>query len=225
MKLKKIASLMLAGVMAVSMLAGCSNGTKPDDGEKDPVVDSSLTGKVIAALDEDTTKNVEFKADSNLESVLKKVVSNIGYDGVKNGSFDWKTLTAIDPDLGTSNQLANVGEGGGSEDTDKKESVAVFAEHVSGVGKNAATVAKELAKKIDDRSNVGKLNTVTDISWDKLPAYSADYIDKDGDSYWYDFDYTAGVAVVEVSDASTGETEYLVAVTVTRTPTQTYKHA
>ena len=28
MKLKKIASLMLAGVMAISMLAGCSNGTK-----------------------------------------------------------------------------------------------------------------------------------------------------------------------------------------------------
>ena len=223
MKLKKIASLMLAGVMAVSMLAGCSNGTKPEDDKKDPAVNTGLTGNVIAALDEDTTKNVEFKADSNLETVLKKVVSNIGYDGVKNGNFSWETLTAIDPDLGTSNQLANVGEGGDTEETDKKESVAVFAEHVSGKGMNAATVAKELAKKIDDRSNVGKLNT-TDISWEKLPAYSGDYT-KDDDSYWYDFDYTAGVAVVEVSDASTGETEYLVAVTVTRTPTQTYKHA
>ena len=31
MKLKKIASLMLAGIMAVSMLAGCNGGTTPND--------------------------------------------------------------------------------------------------------------------------------------------------------------------------------------------------
>ena len=31
MKLKKIASLMLAGVMAVSMLAGCNNGPVNDN--------------------------------------------------------------------------------------------------------------------------------------------------------------------------------------------------
>ena len=37
MKLKKIASLLLAGIMAVSMLAGCKTGTTPHD-EKTPVV-------------------------------------------------------------------------------------------------------------------------------------------------------------------------------------------
>ena len=36
MKLKKIASLALAGIMAVSMLAGCSNeGNTPDNNEED----------------------------------------------------------------------------------------------------------------------------------------------------------------------------------------------
>ena len=223
MKLKKIASLMLAGVMAVSMLAGCSNGTKPDDGEKDPVVDSSLTGKVIAALDEDTTKNVEFKADSNLEAVLKKAVQNAGSAWTNVNSIVYGDLTAIDDDLGDSNKLAAVSTASKTEDTDKKESKAVFVEKVQGQGKNVATIVKELADKVDDRK-VG-VTGGTDVAWKDLRAYSSDYTDNDGETYWYDFDYTAGVAVVAVSDAVTGATNYIVAVTVTRTPTQTYKHA
>ena len=223
MKLKKIASLALAGVMAVSMLAGCSNGTKPDDGEKDPVVDSSLTGKVIAALDEDTTKNVEFKADSNLEAVLKKAVQNAGSDWNNLNGITYDDLTVIDDDLGDSNKLAAVSTAGKTEDTDKKESKAVFVEKVEGQGKNVATIVKELAKKVDDRE-VG-VTGGNYVAWKDLRAYSSDYTDNDGETYWYDFDYTAGVAVVAVSDAVTGATNYIVAVTVTRTPTQTYKHA
>ena len=204
MKLKKIASLMLAGVMAVSMLAGCSNGTKPDDGEKDPVVDSSLTGKVIAALDEDTTKNVEFKADSNLEAVLKKAVQNAGSAWTNVNSVVYDDLTAIDDDLGDSNKLAAVSTAGKTEDTDKKESKAVFVEKVQGQGKNIATIVKELANEVDDRT-VG-VTGGDNVAWKDLPAYSSDYTDNDKKTYWYDFDYTAGVAVVAVSDAVTGET-------------------
>ena len=223
MKLKKIASLMLAGVMAVSMLAGCSNGTKPDDGEKDPVVDSSLTGKVIAALDEDTTKNVEFKADSNLEAVLKKAVQNAGSAWTNVYNIVYTDLTAIDDDLGNSNKLAAVSTAGKTEASDKKESKAVFVEKVEGQGKNIATIVKELANEVDVRK-VG-VTGADDVAWKDLPAYSSDYTDNDKKTYWYDFDYTAGVAVVAVSDAVTGATNYIVAVTVTRTPTQTYKHA
>ena len=223
MKLKKIASLMLAGVMAVSMLAGCSNGTKPDDDKKDPVVDSSLTGKVIAALDEDTTKNVEFKADSNLEAVLKKAVQNAGSAWTNVDKIVYTDLTDIDDDLGDSNELAAVSTAGRTEDSDKKESKAVFVEKVQGQGKNIATIVKELANEVDVRK-VG-VTGANDVAWKDLPAYSSDYTDNDKKTYWYDFDYTAGVAVVAVSDAVTGETNYIVAVTVTRTPTQTYKHA
>ena len=223
MKLKKIASLALAGVMAVSMLAGCSNGTKPDDGEKDPVVDSSLTGKVIAALDEDTTKNVEFKADSNLEAVLKKAVQNAGSAWTNVYNIVYTDLTAIDDDLGNSNKLAAVSTAGKTEASDKKESKAVFVEKVEGQGKNIATIVKELANEVDVRK-VG-VTGADDVAWKDLPAYSSDYTDNDKKTYWYDFDYTAGVAVVAVSDAVTGATNYIVAVTVTRTPTQTYKHA
>ena len=220
MKLKKIASLMLAGVMAVSMLAGCSNGTKPDDGEKDPVVNTGMTGSVIAALDEDTTKNVEFTADSNLEAVLKKAIQNAGYNGLDD--IKASTLNAIDSDISKNSQLANVGvTSDGSKDSDKKESNATIVVTLEGNGMNETTVAKQLAAEID-KKNVGKASN-KNVGWDELPEYSYTFQDDDGKDFWYDFDYTAGVAVVDVSNAVTGETTYVVAVTVTRTPTQTYK--
>ena len=220
MKLKKIASLMLAGVMAVSMLAGCSNGTKPDDGEKDPVVNTGMTGSVIAALDEDTTKNVEFTADSNLEAVLKKAIQNAGYNGLNN--IKASTLSDIDSDISKNSNLANVGvTSDGSKDSDKKESNATIIVTLEGNGMNETTVAKQLAAEID-KKNVGKASN-KNVGWDELPEYSYTFKDDDGKDFWYDFDYTVGVAVVDVSNAVTGETTYVVAVTVTRTPTQTYK--
>ena len=81
MKLKKIASLMLAGVMAVSMLAGCSgNGGNGGDNNNDDVVDTSVLGVdgIVSLLDEDTTKSVTFSADNSLQNALNKVVSEIG---------------------------------------------------------------------------------------------------------------------------------------------------
>ena len=222
MKLKKIASLMLAGVMAVSMLAGCSNGTKPDDDKKDPTVNTGMAGNVIAALDEDTTKNVEFTADSNLETVLKKAVQNAGFDNLKT-QVDAEALNAIDSDISKNGMLDNVAMGGESKSTDKEESKATYVDILKSNGMNDSTIVKQLAAKID-AMQFGKLNT-KNVGWADLPEYSHTYTDTEKGDYWYDFAYTAGIAVVDVSDADTGETTYVVAVTVTRTPTQTYKHA
>ena len=150
MKLKKIASLMLAGVMAVSMLAGCSNGTKPDDDKKDPVVNTGLTGSVIAALDEDTTKNVTFSADSNLQAVLEKVVKNAGYDGLS--KLTANDLVNVDSDLGKYAPLPGVtmsSNKSSTEATDKETQTAVGLVYVAGEGQNESTIAKALASKID----------------------------------------------------------------------------
>ena len=217
MKLKKIASLMLAGVMAVSMLAGCSgNGSNNNNNNNDdPVVNTGLTGSVIAALDEDTTKNVTFSADSNLQAVLEKVVKNAGYDGLS--KLTAGDLVNVDPDLGEYAPLPVVSMKQRSESDDKKVQTAVGLVYVNGQGMNAETVAKELAKQIDAEDvngNTGK--------WAELMLDSDNYTDKDGE-YWYDFAYTAGVASVEVSDAVNGQTAYVVAYTVTRTPTKSYK--
>ena len=100
MKLKKIASLMLAGIMAVSMLAGCKNGTTPDDDSSSsqvPVV-SGVVGYANDALSVAQKEVFTFKASADLDKILNDVAndtdnldsSNIEtiYDGYS--ITDWK---------------------------------------------------------------------------------------------------------------------------------------
>ena len=74
MKLKKIASLMLAGIMAVSMLAGCKtadngNGGEGENGGTTP--SASYTSTVLAETNK--TTQVKLTADSNTK--LDKAVA------------------------------------------------------------------------------------------------------------------------------------------------------
>ena len=72
MKLKKIASLALVGVMAVSMFAGCSDA---------PVDDNQVitTSPVVSALN-DAQDKVEFSSDSYLTNAMSQVVTKVGTD-------------------------------------------------------------------------------------------------------------------------------------------------
>ena len=78
MKLKKIASLMLAGIMAVSMLAGC-NGKGGNDENKDDqnqVVAASVADYANSLLN-DKQKNVfDFENSSELTAALQKVAGD-----------------------------------------------------------------------------------------------------------------------------------------------------
>ena len=86
MKLKKIASLALAGIMAVSMLAGCSNNGNNNgnsNGDDNTVITPSTTPVVDAVnKGQDVTNDVKitFTADSKLDAALQKAVSVYGTD-------------------------------------------------------------------------------------------------------------------------------------------------
>ncbi|HIV43175.1 MAG TPA: hypothetical protein H9996_03045 [Candidatus Faecalibacterium avium] len=78
MKLKKIASLMLAGAMAVSMLAGCegSANSGENNGEENQVVAASVADYANSLLS-DKQKNVfKFENSSDLTAALQKVAGN-----------------------------------------------------------------------------------------------------------------------------------------------------
>ena len=83
MKLKKIASLMLAGIMAVSMLAGCNGSTTTDDTkEPEDSVASDIVGAVEGALKLDnsdlviTVKENQVMGDALQKKVFDKKVAN-----------------------------------------------------------------------------------------------------------------------------------------------------
>ena len=86
MKLKKIASLAFAGIMAVSMLAGCSTTGAGDDTTVVPPVDEPSTTNYAALLQEDLEENdvLKLKAgdSSALQSSLETVVGYVGRNSV-----------------------------------------------------------------------------------------------------------------------------------------------
>ena len=73
MKLKKIGSLALAGVMAVSMLAGCA-GKTPETGNEG----GAATTSSIVTVVNDAQDVVTFTSDAKLEEALQKAVELAG---------------------------------------------------------------------------------------------------------------------------------------------------
>ena len=89
MKLKKIASLALAGVMAVSMLAGCNTTSNtPDTGDDDQGTTTPVTGysaklgDEIAELSTIAGKKVAWSESNDLQSSLNYQVGNVGYNAL-----------------------------------------------------------------------------------------------------------------------------------------------
>ena len=98
MKLKKIASLMLAGVMAVSMLAGCNTASDPETEEPDvPAVPSTSDAATILhdAMNGKAREMTSPVANSDLDAALKNAVDvyfqNDGYQNVSS-KVDYKEV-------------------------------------------------------------------------------------------------------------------------------------
>ena len=91
MKLKKIASLMLAGVMAVSMLAGCGEGTKEDEGntEVKPTTSNAVT------IMNDAQSAVKFEADADFDAALAAAAKKAAHVNVNGATY---TVTAVEQD-------------------------------------------------------------------------------------------------------------------------------
>ena len=93
MKLKKIASLMLAGIMAVSMLAGCKSGTpnpNPGEGEGEGNTASGYSAMLGEKAADDLYKSdrdkiFTFADNADDQKALEYVVShNVNQDNIKN---------------------------------------------------------------------------------------------------------------------------------------------
>ena len=101
MKLKKIASLMLAGIMAVSMLAGC-NGKTPDpnpgEGEGEGTQTSgysSVFGEAVSDTVKDM-KYVTFQDNAADQAALNKSVNFLSGKSVEEVAANQKVVTLVD---------------------------------------------------------------------------------------------------------------------------------
>ena len=108
MKLKKIASLMLAGVMAVSMLAGCEgkNTTSGDDNkdEQNQVTAASVADYANSLLSDKQKSIFEFENSAELTTALQKVAGNskkFTSDDIAiyKDAYQWKDISELATEL------------------------------------------------------------------------------------------------------------------------------
>ena len=203
MKLKKIASLMLAGIMAVSMLAGCKSGTTTDDGNTDvKPVDSSFAAKINDELDDNQKAIVTFKADSTLESALNKAAGMIDVTQLKVNNAGWlapgnvlKSFTEmVDAD---GNDFSDV-----FEDNDKDKTGAAIL-----------VVPGNLTEKGMTEAVVDELDG--QIKNDVLP----NGYDPAGDKF-YKYTYEGKIAVAKVDSNDGKVSAYVVGIVIDQTATE-----
>ena len=221
MKLKKIASLALAGVMAVSMLAGCSgNGSNSgNNGNGNNTVVEPGTPSIVTAFndgqDEDNKVKVTFSSDASLNAALQKAGAEVGSSATKLSvmryvlSLMGKTYDGNATNTGFANDKTPDGK-----ITDKQSKTMIDVKMYSSasywteedaVNAAAREVNEEIAEFAADNKNAPR-------------ADGTARPDKVGSKY-YTFDYTGTVSMISVAQES-GATNYYVVYTITQTATQ-----
>ena len=217
MKLKKIASMMLAGVMAVSMLAGCSGKGNGNNGEpENPVVPT--TGVVADANDNVSTDDKEdykfsgFTANTNLDSILKDLASSTGdfSEDVISNAYD--NVAGVQANLTVRNKLN--GKLSGLLDDDGKFS-EIPADNVSEKYGYVYTASGKLTQK----EAVGKI--VAKFVDDTLQEVETDAVKNAITGTKYDPAYSAEISIVKVSSSSAvNESAWVVAIVLTQNVTK-----
>ena len=214
MKLKKIASLMLAGIMAVSMLAGCKSGTTPDNGNTDvkPVASDAV------AIMNDAQSAVKFDNDADFDAALAAAAKKATHSNVKSATYEitavqndpvYKELAKkldVDANLVEKNDdiffnaLAESADKGGRS----KMLTGLWKVEANGLTEKAALeqVAATMKGKIGGNE---KYPATVTLTGDNAGTYAATY--------------TGTVSIVTVNTSDSGETEtaYYIAVSVTQT--------
>ena len=216
MKLKKIASLMLVGVMAVSMLAGCSGKTEGEEKPGDDVVvvpETGIVAEVNNGQNKDNEAKIDFTSNASLDVALTSAVKAFGeysnnddltervanllsmdawnktiwgYHGMTNPNVPMKNNNSVDDDA----------------DGDVVEFVEVFT-ITSEQAKSENAAMKKAAETID--KVVGRLHATSYVKGET----------KGGDKYC-DYTYTGTVSMVTVEKAN-GMTTYCFAYTIAQT--------
>ena len=221
MKLKKIASLMLAGVMAVSMLAGCQNtNVKPEDPtDPDPTPATGYSVDLGNALADVLKKSeldtvVTFADNETDKTALEDALGNLGRDQLFDTSMKFELYDLIDTDV--------VADFKDAAKLDRNTLVYnnVIYDYKYNLNK---TVKVGYIFAVDATVDMSKaINWIVAEYEDAFADLekSVTVQDNQGKKLVYDYNYTVSVSVVNVPTPDitiyTGSTNFI-AVTVTRT--------
>lgn len=220
MKLKKIASLMLAGVMVVSTLAGCSGKEtdKTDDKEDNEIVaTSNAVTYANDALSASEKEYITVKASSTLDGWVKDIATDTSVFAAKDIKHTYTYLTAA----------AGSGDGNRNHQDDMRNKLTkkLKDSNVVCVGDINNDFNKVPA---DKKSQAGSLLYTVSGMLDEKSAVESVVSAVHGvkcpeqiDSNKYNCEYTAEISSVKVTnDSLNGESAWVIAVVITQNVTE-----
>ena len=218
MKLKKIASLVLAGVMAVSMLAGCSGKTEGDEKPGDDVVvvpETGIVAEVNNGQNEDNEAKIDFTSNASLDVALTSAVKAFGeYSNYE--VLTQRVANLLSMDAWNKTILNNVYHGMANPDVPMKNDNSVDDDADGDVVEfvEVITISSETAKS-EDAAMKQAAETIDKVVG-QLPATSYVKGETKGGEKYCDYTYTGAVSMVTVEKAN-GMTTYCFAYTIAQT--------
>ena len=220
MKLKKIASLMLAGVMVVSTLAGCSGKEtdKTDDKEDNEIVaTSNAVTYANDALKASVKEYITVKASSTLDGWTKDIATDTGVFAAKDIKHTYENLTTA---AGTDTNRVHQGAMRKKLDKKLKDSNVVCVGYINtdfnkvpaDKKSQAGSLLYTVSGMLDEKSAV---ESVVDVVVNGVEC------PKQIDSNKYNCEYTAEISSVKVTnDSLNGESAWVIAVVITQNVTE-----
>ena len=221
MKLKKIASLMLAGVMAVSMLSACGEGNgNGNEDENKPV---------------ETVSNAVTYANDMLDSDMKEYVNFISSTALDGWAAKYTTDTGKFSADDISNVYANTSSDGWGGQQKKMENqltsdlrdANILVADDTTIGKMPADKVSQskpmvmvLSGMLDEKSAVeAAVTTLGNWAIGNTPVKCPETV-KDGDTV-YNCDYTVEINAVKVTnDSLNGESAWVISMVINQKVTK-----
>ena len=209
MNLLKIASLALAGIMAVSMLAGCKDGGNGNSGSSSSGTTVTTTPIVSAVNSELSKKQKElltFSSDAKLASALSKAAEEVTAAMITNAGTPSILSYVDDDEENVIKEIENAYDG--SSPTIQAWAAAVPAGDVNARYLLTYMVDGSVASVDDVASFVVKgANGLVSL------FYQVNGIAGNDD---FNYEYTGYAEMTEVTNDNTGDSAYLVAVLIER---------
>ena len=203
MKLNKVMALALSGLMAVSMLAGCSNGTPNGEENNQGQVTTTNAAEIMNSLQ----SKVEFKADSAMDAAFAAAMDSLESADISDAPAALAQLTRGDVYTAVQNKLPGSYKlsttiNYTTQPTNKADITTTVLYWVKAANLSEESVLTLVANtmKMDDYSDQGYTGT--------NPNYSH-----------YELNYDGAVSIEKVtktSESGTTYNAYVVAVSITR---------
>ena len=210
MKLKKIASLALAGIMAVSMLAGCGEAASSSEPTTPP---ETVTG-AAATINEELDKNAR-----QISFTENNQVANWLTDYYSNNNVTFANANAAATDVATGKVADNTSVANGVKALLNAENYDFVASGNANVSVLGTVNNKEITNVAVYVLNAEKL---TESNALKLVGQYIDDLDLPeegtGTAVEKNYTYSGTVAAIEASTKGETSSVWVIAVTITQTP-------